>query len=624
MKVTGARVAISVALVWIASIAFYAAGFVVIPAVVLTVATVVWAPIGFRTADRIVVLAIASTAYVALISWVSPYVPVLVHPAVVVGLLGTPLALAWSLRRTATTRLRTSDYVALGTGLVAGVLWSLPFRPWTPARIVDVLYTAASPDVAAHVAMFRDVWTNHGYYLVQEASIGGAVYYPQGIHAVFAAVGSIVTSSSIASDVPTSLTIYAAMSCAIVGMLAFTSAWGVERLLRRMRGPGPVLRSTAQVLPAVIVVLGPGAWLLMNAPGLVGAVTLAIAAMCFAATARRSVPGSGLCVALASAASLAMYPLMVIVLLPTWVLYVQQTRTFWSTRRMTYDIGLVITVVICAPSLVRSVLTRSADVFGNYVGVPPLVFVLFALAVAGVLILGYTRLPRAVVKAGWVSAFATIAISVLATAQWLRTGDVAYYPIKALYPCMFVAVLITCAAAVPIVTRWRPKRPYLRSSRNREISIATAVALAVFSLVPTFAPSHGRVIFPSLTSQLTPGVRWAVGAIVIPGYGDWIVPRAPAADSQTVAVILPCDFNSIDRWLALAGGDPYKNTSALSLVGCKNGQPDPVVLSEFIDEVRAHPDLHVIAYVSDPAIATQLRANQPPNLEVIEDTEIPK
>lgn len=584
----------AVVIVWVVSALSYLPHLTAIPAVIFFVATIVLVPLGSRYADRLIVLLLVAVLYISVISWVSPFVPLLVHPAVLTAILGTPLAICWARGRLSLPKRNWFDLTSIATFIVSAALWSVPFLKFNLASTIGQL--AFGPDNSAHMGMMRGVWFNHGYEMVYAGHdrINAYLYqsYPETIHAMYAAVGSVLLGTDYPPDPFVSIQIYAVIIVLTAGLLAFSMSWATERLTRHVLAGHTAVRVVTQLIPPVMLVIGPLAWVLFSSASYIMGLFMMIIAAAFAATATRSPRRLGVFVAIALICMCYIYPLLVIVAPMIWLLYIWRTKTFWLRHRAALIGATVGAAVLASPMLIMLAVRdvdHGFDSAGVFEPIPIAFFVGTACGVAGLIGVGGRALPKPVLSLSWMTGILTGAIALLAIVQFVRTGAEQYYAIKSMYASLCLSLIVLAAAAACLLAGWQTRR------RPRKIvarlSIACAVCLfliasaaGIFSVNSASSPGFDNTI------KVVPGFKWITSSATNYDASQYI--QFTNVSAGRVPIFWPCDSNT-NRWLGfLSEGGMYPDKYSVYTNGC-----DPDGLLALLKE---HPNLNVDLYLNDP------------------------
>ncbi|MDP3972772.1 MAG: hypothetical protein Q8P61_07685, partial [Candidatus Nanopelagicales bacterium] len=611
------RLAAALALVWVLSFAAYPLHLTGVVALAWLVAAVVLLPVGERVADRLIALVVIAAAIITLVAWISPFVPLLLHPVLLTGALGTVPAVWWARGRGRAPVAGASDWVALGSGVIGGLLWWFPLRAASTAGLVDALFFA--PDTAAHVTMLRGVWEHHGYEIVNTgAPVSAYIWqsYPEGTHALLSTLGSVITGSASAPDVEISLRVYALLLAAQAGFLAFVLAWAVARLTGRAAlGHGKLL-TIAQVIPGLFLVIGPGAWILMSSLSFVTGIIMAISGAVIATTSRGHPRLGALLVGAALVALSAAYPLLAVFAPPIWVIFIWVTRSFWLRHRLAALVMTVGVALACSPMFFLLVLRDVSHGLGTpgvFEPIPIVVFVAVAWALGIALIAGPRWLPRPIARLAWLAAVVTFLWVLMAIVNRLQLDRVQYYTAKSMYASLLLAVAVICAIVVVVASGWQPVRPLRRKPWPQRLAaffsvafMGTSIAAGVLLVTVKESP------LPSNWYRAIPGAMWIGGQTASHGGGEWLTKMADLSTaSGRVPVMLPCDGTAA-KWLATLTGS-FRQVESEAL--------DAACLGGIVEYLREHPDVQVDAFVSQADVRDYLlaekRADGLSNLRVI-------
>lgn len=612
------RLAGSLLVVWVLSFAAYALHLTGVVAAAWLAAAVVLLPVGERVADRLIALVVIAAAAITLVAWVSPFVPLLLHPVVLTGILGTVPAVWWARRRGRAPVTGASDWVALGCGVIGGLLWWFPLRAASTAGLVDALYFA--PDTAAHVTMLRGVWEHHGYEIVNTgAPVSAYVWqsYPEGTHALLSTLGSVITGSASVPDVEISLRVYALLLAAQAGFLAFALAWAVARLAGRAALGHGKLVTIAQVIPPLFLVIGPGAWILMSSLSFVTGIIMVVSGAVIAATSRGHPRRGALLVGAALVALCATYPLLAVFAPPIWVIFLWATRSFWLRHRVSVVVVTAVVAAACSPMFFLLVLRdvpHGLDTPGVFEPIPIVVFVAVAWALGIALIVGPRLLPRPIAWLAWLAAIVTFVWVLMAIVNRLQLDRVQYYTAKSMYASLLLAVAVICAMVVVVVSGWHPVRPQLRKPWRQRLTVLFGVAfmgasIAAGVLLVTVEESP----MPSNWYRATPGAMWIGGQTASPGGGESLTDMAELSTaSGRIPVAFPCDGTTA-KWLAtLTGSFGQVEYDAMTAACVEPG------LGVYLKE---NPDVQVDAFVGSVEardyLLAEKRAEGLSNLRVI-------
>jgi len=609
----------SLLVVWAVSLAAFPVHLTGVVAVIWLIGAIVLLPVGASVADRLVALVLVAAAAITLVAWVSPFVPILLHPVVLTGVLGTVPAVWWARRRGRAPVVRAADWWALGCGLVGGLLWWLPLRASSTSGLVNALFFA--PDTAAHAAMLRGVWGHHGYEIV---NTGGPVdayvwqAYPQGTHALLSTLGSVISGSASVPDVEISLRLYAALLAAQAGFLAFVLAWAVARLVGRVAlGHGRML-AIAQVIPPIFLVVGPGAWILMSSLSFVTGIIMVISGAVMATTSRGHPRLGALLVGSASVALCATYPLLGVFVPPIWVIFVWVTTSYWRRHRWAVAGVTLLVALACAPMFLLLVLrdvSHGLDTPGVFEPIPIVVFVAVAWALGMALIVGPRWLPQPIARLAWLAAIVTFLWVLMAIVNRLQLDQVQYYTAKSMYASLLLAVVVICATVVVVASGWQPLGVAGRKPWRQRLAIMFSVlfmgsSVAAGVLLVTVAESD----LPSNWYRATPGAMWIGGQTTSNVVGQSLTSMAAlSTEAGRVPVMLPCDGTTV-KWLATLSGRYDQEQYDAAMVACAG----PEYLVEYL---KQYPDLRVDAFVSRVEardyLLAEKRADGIDNLRVI-------
>ncbi len=592
-------IAAAIAIVWAITVVTFLLHVVVVAAVVWLVLAVLFVPFGPRATDRVVAIVVAAAAVIVLVSWVSVFVPVLVHPIVLVGVLGTVPALTYGLGRSTRPRMKATNYVTVAIGFVSALLWGYPTIGASPQQIINVLYFG--PDNPPHFGMIREVWKVHGY-AIWETGPGALVdiyrTYPEGVHTILAAVGSVITSSDQPPNIDDSLRLYAFMVALVAGFLAFVLAWGIERVVRTALPPVQLKVGIAEIVGAAILIIGPPAFILISSISFVVGNMLIIAAAVWAVTSERTPRKSALGVGLAIVATCAVYPLLVIMVPPIWVTYLWVTRDYWLKRRVK---ALLVTAVFALASLPMFVqlylraVPHGIDSEGVFEPIPIALFVATAAWLACLLVLGRRWLPKPVLTLAWLTSFLTFVFAVLAIEQWIRLGAFQYYGVKMMYAGLLLTTVVLCTATTCALAGWHNQNVDLPPPRKavRVTSVISACLLIVTSafaglLLTTAAESS----LPGAKYRIVPGGVYIGGGVTSVYVGELLLQLSSfSTQNGAIGVIQPCSLTD-EKWLGFLGVGITNKTGPVLDAMCY-----PRAIAEFLS---THPDVKVDIYVSTP------------------------
>lgn len=592
------RIIVAVAIVWVISAVSYLPHLTIIPAILFLIATLIWVPNGCRYSDRLIVATLAATTYVVLVAWISPFLPFLVHPITLVGLLGTPLAVVVAMGRQKRVGWHVGDVVSLGALVVGAVLWYLPFRGRNLGQTIGQLLFGA--DNAPHMGMMRGVWVHHGYEIVNTgtAPINGYAYqsYPEAVHAVLAAVGSVVLGVDEPPSVADSIFLYAVLLCLEAGMLAFIMAWAVERFCRYSVSSGVAVYA-AQIVCVVLLILGPIAWVLFSSASYILGLFMMIVAAVLAACAARRPLRYGVLTALAIIVCCITYPLLCIVIPLVWLLYVWRTKTYWRAHVPRLLGATAVTALLSSPMLIMLLvreIDHGFDSGGVFDPIPIAFFVGTACGVAGVVALGRRAVPRPILGLAWVAGIFTAIVSILAIVQFFRTGAEQYYAIKTMYASLILCVLVLAAAAAVLLSGWQGK-PF-RPGRTKLVSIISGLVVAVL------AGAAGLFSVNTAESPLDAAFRFAPGYMWVSGAaknndGPALLQFSEVSEGR-IPLYLPCE-STTNRWLGfLGGGMPDLKFSIYT---------DACTLEGLTEIAKRDPNLLIDVFVLEPKLLDELK-----------------
>jgi len=581
------RLAIALVVVWGLSLGAFAIHLTGPLALIWLILAIYYLPLGSRVSDRIMAIAALGAAAVSLIAWVGPQVPPLMHPVTLTGVLGTAPAVVWARRGTPRIRPKfpRSDWVALTCGLVAGFLWWLPLRASQTAELISALFFAS--DTASHLGMIRGVWNNHGYEIVHVGSGSGVDYrwqtYPQGAQADLAAVGSVVMSEAMAPEVNPLLRLYAVLLASLAGFLAFALAWAVARITHRYAAKRPISQSVGMLVTPVILVVGPGAWILMSSVSLVAGFITLILALVTAVTTDRHPRRGALLVTAGSIATCAAYPLLGLFVPLVWLAFLWFTRSYWMARFRLAVVVTALAALLCAPMFIMIVVRdvdHGLDAAGGFEKLPIPLLIVVVLLLAGVLAAGRARVPRPIRALTWITAATLACWSSLAISNWVAGGAVNYYATKMMYPSVLLALV---AIASTCVARTRPEeRASPNPARHRRAQVlamaAGALLLGTSLLGSVSLIANERGSSTGTWWTVAPGGIWVTGNTYLPRFGSVLVDAVDRTESPLeVTLFVPCHVE-LGRWAGALTDHRQESDTMLYLLSC-----DPNDLADFLE-----------------------------------------
>lgn len=593
------RAAALLAGVWIVTVAAYFAHLIAIPAALWFAAAVAFLPLGRSITDRIVAIVVGASAYLALVGWVSPHVPVLINPILLTGLLGSIPAVVWGLGKSRLPFVRAADYVSLSVGAAAGLLWFRPMASLDPVRIVAQMYFG--PDNAAHYGMWRGVWAEHGYeiavsHVPHDAYIWTS--YPQGAHVILSALGSVFTSSTEPPvSVAGALRLFALLVSIQVGAMALVMSWAVDRLTRIAIGSRRLIRGIWQVVPAIVVVIGPGAFIFMSSVSFVTGFILMIPAAIYATTYARWPRRAALLTATALAGAVACYPVMAVFAPAAWLICLWMSRTYWLRHKLLAGAVTVVAAVVSVPMVLMLILRdvpHGWDVGGVFEPVPIFLFVATAAALGCIMIVGNRWFPKPLTALAWLAGVVSFALVVVTIVQWYRLGKVEYYSVKSLYATWVLTVLVICGAVACLMAGWHPADESVRQRRRlKVVSMVSGLALIVTAAFAGMLLKTADVSPLPGIWRVIPGGQWIAGAPGqgLYGMGSRILQFTEFSyRSGRIPVTIPCDL-ATDKWLSFLGGGMSETEVIVYQSSCD--------LSGFVAVLREYPQIKVDAFVTD-------------------------
>jgi|GEM_PF-6170418 len=596
------RLLASIVGVWAVSALAYVIHVSFIPAIAFLVAGIMFLKIGERVVDRFLAILVAAVAYVVLIAWVSPFVPALFHPITLVGILGTVPAVAWALGQTKRPGFALADGVSIGVGVVGAILWCIPMWGLDRAKIIDALFFG--PDNAPHIGMFSQVWRVHGYEFLANSPVGNITdfaSYPQAVHAVFAAFASVLTSSF---DRPTivPLEAFAICMCLLTGLLALTLSWSVDRLIRGLAASHKIRSAIGQLLPALMLIIGPAAWILMSSVSFSAAAVLLVTSFTFLSTARTRPRLATVLVAFSVIGMCAMYPLLGVFAPIIWVALLIAIKNFALRNRLIYVVITLGTVMLCTPMFIMLIFrnaNHNLDTAGVFEPIPIALYVGSAFALAAILAVGASALPGPIVRFAWPTGVATLIFSLGAIIQWTRLDAVPYYSVKSMYATLLLTLVVLAAAIVAFSVGWEPK---LRPNRGRRRSLLVwlfagtlALTSGVAGVLLVTAPGNGE----GNGFNVVPGYHWIAGDVKS-NIGATFLAEAQLTGTERTPVIIPCEsLNTFMRWQSVVTtGRIGPESTELLGVSCAP--------AKFVSWLQNHPSVQVDAYVKDESIRAKL------------------
>ena len=596
----------SLAAVWVVSAIAYFAHVSVIPAIAFLVCGILFLKIGSRVVDRFLAILIAAVTYVVLIAWISPMIPALIHPITLVGILGTVPAIAWAMGKTARPQWALADGISIGVGVVSAGLWFLPVGSWDRARMIDVLFFG--PDNAPHLAMFNQVWRVHGYEFLANSPNGNFSdfsAYPEAAHAIFTAVGSVMTSSFSPPDaVP--LELFTLFSCLTAGLLALVLAWAVDRLIRGIASNHRIRSAIAQLVPPVILIVGPAAWILMSSVSFSVAAVLLVTAFALLATPGKRPRFTTLLVASSIVGMCAAYPLLGIFAPMIWIALLLVLRDYVMKHRIAYAVITTLAVLASAPMFLMLILREAdhnLDTQGVFEPVPIALYVGSAFALAAILVVGTRAIPKPILRFAWPTAVATLLFSIGAIVQWQRLSAVPYYSVKSMYATLLLTIVALAAAVIAFSVGWEPIARQPRTRRQNVLVTSFAASLAALSGVAGVLLVTVQGNGQDASYSIVPGYHWMMGDTKSQ-IGETYESASTVSGPNRDPVIIPCEpLNTFMRWQTVLTTGRYGPESAGLLgVSCN--------FDKFVTWVQEHPKVQVDAYVKDEEVRKALLAQK--------------
>lgn len=629
IRSTGALV-----LVWALSFALYPLKLTALAVAAWIIATLVLVPIGATLTDRIVALLLLGAAPAVLIAWFTPYLPWLVSPPVLTGLLGSLVALAWGLGWTRRPVTRLPDVVTIAMGaLTAGIFW-IPFMVGGLARIVGVL--SAGFDQSAHYGMWMRVWANHGYLLFNTLPDPDAWIwrtYPQGTQALLADVGSVLTGNSgPPAQVDQSATLFAVLICLQAGALALVSAWSVDRLSRGRKNRRRHRVVIFQIVVALLIAVGPGSVVSIQSLSFTAGLVVIIPSVALAATAARSPRRDGLLIGAAFVAAAAIYPICALMAVAVWPTYLWTSRRYWlaSNRRRWYGVLWTVALgLLCAPMFVFLVLRdaeHSWETPGYFEVINGVIYAGITVLLALLIIFARGRVPKTVQYASWIAATVSAVLIVEGLLQWLTIQTPSYYTVKTMYLGWMLSVVALGAGLASIHKR-----------RASAIAPARYPGLRIFGRFAAELLVVGALIAGLMLARLDqndPSRGWPQSfakelAVIARAssfqdkYGSLTVATAEyGAAHDGVTVVVRCgggrEYQAV-RWAMFLTGGMNSVEQEVLIAACTSTEEAPLGLLP--DYLESHPDVRVTALALDRDIyeytVRQQAAHELSNLEVV-------
>lgn len=621
-------------LVWTVSFALYPLQLTALAAAAWIVATLVLVPIGTTLTDRIVALLLLGAAPAVLVAWCTPYVPWLLSPPVLTGLLGSLVALAWGLGWIRAPVTRSPDVVAIAMGVLTAAIFAIPFLAGGFARTVGVL--SAGFDQSAHYGMWMRVWANHGYLLFNTLADPDAWIwrsYPQGAQALLADVGSVLTSSGgPPAQVDQSVTLFAMLVCLQAGALALVTAWSVDRLSRRRRNRSQPRVVIFQILAVLLVAVGPGSVVSVQSLSFTTGLVVIIPAMALAATAARSPRRDGLLVGASLVAAAAIYPVCALLALVVWPTYLWTSRRYWlanNRRRWNGGLWTAVVALLCAPMFVFLVLRdveHNWETPGYFEVINGVIYAGITVLLALLIIFARGRVPKAVQYASWIAATVSAVLIVDGLRQWLTAQTPSYYTVKTMYLGWMLSVIALGAGLACIHKRPASAIQPVRYPGLRIFGRFAAELLVVGALIAGLMLARLDQNDPSRGWPQSYAKELAVIARASSfqdKYGSLTVRTAEyGAAHNGVTVVVRCgggrEYQAV-RWAMFLTGGLNLTEMDVLIATCTSTDEAPLgSLPAYLD---LHPDVRVIALALDQEIyeytLRQKAAHQLANLEVV-------
>lgn len=629
IRSTGALV-----LVWALSFALYPLKLTALAVAAWIIATLVLVPIGTTLTDRIVALLLLGAAPAVLIAWFTPYLPWLVTPPVLTGLLGSLAALAWGLGWTRRPVTRLPDVVTIAMGALTAAIFWIPFMAGGLARTVGIL--SAGFDQSAHYGMWMRVWANHGYLLfntLEDPDSWNWRVYPQGAQAVLADVGSVLTGSSgPLAQVERSVTLFAILVCLQAGALALVSAWSVDRLSRgrkNRRWPRVVI---FQILVALLIGVGPGSVVSVQSLSFTAGLVVIIPSMALAVTAARSPRRDGLLIGAAFVAAAAIYPVCALMALIVWPTYLWTSRRYWlagDRRRWNGVFWTAAVALLCAPMFVLLALRNvehSWETPGYFEVINGVVYAGITVLLALLIIFARGRVPKAAQYSSWIAAAVSGVLIAEGLLQWLTAQTPSYYTVKTMYLGWMLSVIALGAgfacirkqrASAILPVRYPDLRIFGRFAAELLVVGALIAGLMLVRLDQN-DPSRG---WPqSFAKELAVIAR---ASSFQDKYGSLTVATAEyGAAHDGVTVVVRCgggrEYQAV-RWAMFLTGGMNSVEQDVLIAACTSTDEAP--LGSLPAYLELHPDVRVTALALDQDIfeytLRQKAVHHLSNLEVV-------
>lgn len=578
---------------------------------------------GAALLDRVVPAIWLWVAAMVLLGWLSPFLPWLARPGIVVLLAAVPWLApggSWPQRRLRPSAAAVREWTA---GLVPAAVLSVPALVHRDlAGLVTTL--SLGWDTPNHLLLLRGALLSPGVTLYGPRPDlllpGELLDYPSGAHQVWAAGGRLLgLPGAAATDV---VAAYPWLVAATWALLGLTAVWAYRRLVPwGRRRPGLDLIGLGVLVVAVAVSPLPGLWWSGFHNFVLAAAALLLLLGLGVRPGRRGAwPLLLACAALVTVT--ATYPLLAPVAGLGWLVVVLRTaRDGTDGARRAVALAVVGTAVALFPSLVPYLAGRGAGqllVAGGMVQ-PPLAALVVMLGLVAIGSWAWPPLGRRL-RRGAVVPVASLLLVVGVSAATLRaTGLVGYYADKAAYALLVVLVPCAAAGAASLALAWS-RSPSTSRMRWAGALVATtalaAAAVPASSLVP-----HDPLGLPSLLA----GPEYLARALSSPQRGStsgarvlavaawststgsapaWVVPvssvegpaalSAPAlvAEGHWLDVLVPVNVSSSRLFVSLAG----------------SGAGTAEITCAAAVFARHHPDVPVLVLADDSAQAAAVRA----------------